>query len=140
MELRRDAGYQSSTKALVLLNERYRDGLRRLAALAGPADRVAVIDVGQPLYVLRQPVFDLGGLTSPEASAYFADPTTSRCIPPPERDVSDLSRRFGVRYLAINDWLWRPMLPNVSIPGMEKVDLGAIFTLYRLSPPERPIR
>lgn len=109
------------------LNDGYRRTLWNLALHATAADRVAVSDVGQALWYLRNPVIDLAGLTQPEIEDVVADRASRRCIPPSARDLSPIVRRLGVRYVVLGAPFWDPFL-GTAIPS------GAPAALWSVAP------
>jgi hypothetical protein len=117
------------------VNAAYQETLAQLAAAVPAEARFAVTDVGQAAYRLPRQVFDLAGLVNPEMAAYFG--TAARCVPPAERDLSDLPRRFAVDYIVIDAAYWNPFLGNLLAEGVVPVE-GPPTPVYQVIHSGRP--
>lgn len=109
----------------------YDVALREVADLSGGDDRIAVIDVGWPLWILRRPVLDLGGLVDARATEISMRPD-GRWVPFENRDVAGLLARNHVRWLVILEPLWNRYLPLHGGSRLRLLPFGNPYSAYEV--------
>ena len=129
-EIRNIEQARDAVGPLQSVNLLYDNVLKETGGLAAPCDRVAVVDTGRPLWILRQRVFDVGGLVDRSATASFLDPSSGSSIPFDRRDVAAVLDREEVDWFIVLDLFWGDMLPFRRSTGLQRLPFGAPWSVY----------